>query len=902
MTNYIILFSLIILPFFSFSQDDVAINPDNPDLRLAEYFLKLKIDSVRSDKNIDSLLNDSVLFAAASQQAGYLNKQKRLSNKNPQKKYSTPARRVDAFGAKNYIVTEKIARIPFHVPIQSSAQSKYPPMVLTYRQLVSRIYNIWMADKNTSDDLKAKEYRFVGSAFVFNSDSYEFTCVLLLAKVKKTAKPKECSDCFPYQDKTVEQIVPDSSILSISASFQKQKIAGWPKKQKVCSEVIKHTQSVSFYKGNLICKYSTAKKLFKGWRSGFMMEFISLESMHNNDFYELPSRRNGYSIFNGENSEMRLRFELFREAKHNYPRDAVEIFGWKSFFKKKPEYFVVKLPRSNASLYSSNIIFVNKKKVCKIMPLHSVYFEFFNIPVAKVPYETKLPEREYPLKKPRDSTNATVDTLNFTLWFKKNESVAEQEELKPVISYFNNKSVITSIKIEAYASIEGNELMNQNLYKRRAENFVNVFKKHLDPKLITNITTQENWTLFEEQIPETRFKSLVGKSREEMRKWVNKHNKETDLEALLAKQRYAYVQMVTRKVDTMRIDYDTLSQYRNMINKYNTEIFQTLQPRMNNRNAVYTHLRDIQLSLYTGYKQGKVTIEQVDSLNTKILLMGLPLENSIFVQLIYDKIIFDYFVAKRYPIDETFYEAVKALSLLTATDSKGREKPLTKGGVLANCIYNKNAYLINNFDNYFSEDMGKYELYNELNTKKKKKTPTDEFYLNINIYQEVSNFAKQAQKHGASGMVADSLKAFYFLNSIMDMHAQDFLFFRKEIDKKLPAIDRYFIKGKQLTPEERIRYARFFIAFGKTKTIQNLLNPLIETKEPDHQALMIYLKYMLAIDNDIDKFYPLLEKAAGTLTHEEWCSLFRSDEHLGYFILENGKVRTLYCKTCGCGS
>ena len=82
-----------------------------------EHLIKIKIDSVRHDNNLNALVNDSILYVAANYHANWMSTNKKFSHKessNPA--MLNPQDRVNHFGAVNYLVGENIIKSFVNTP------------------------------------------------------------------------------------------------------------------------------------------------------------------------------------------------------------------------------------------------------------------------------------------------------------------------------------------------------------------------------------------------------------------------------------------------------------------------------------------------------------------------------------------------------------------------------------------------------------------------------------------------------------------------------------------------------------------------------------------------------------------------------------------------------------------
>ena len=96
-----ILLSILLFASIHLSVYAQKINYKNIDYTYLEQLIKIGIDSLRAEKNVHALANDSILYLAAKDHATYfLNNgyTAHLQNDNPEKK--TPHQRIQYYGGK----------------------------------------------------------------------------------------------------------------------------------------------------------------------------------------------------------------------------------------------------------------------------------------------------------------------------------------------------------------------------------------------------------------------------------------------------------------------------------------------------------------------------------------------------------------------------------------------------------------------------------------------------------------------------------------------------------------------------------------------------------------------------------------------------------------------------------
>ena len=105
-----VLYFIFLLPQVGFSQDpNDKINPNNFNSELLSQLITNKINGTRDSLGIQTLTEAEPLNKAAEHHAEYLKNTGKLSHKEKNRKYSSPAKRVKQFGGEFKAVAENVA-------------------------------------------------------------------------------------------------------------------------------------------------------------------------------------------------------------------------------------------------------------------------------------------------------------------------------------------------------------------------------------------------------------------------------------------------------------------------------------------------------------------------------------------------------------------------------------------------------------------------------------------------------------------------------------------------------------------------------------------------------------------------------------------------------------------------
>lgn len=164
-----------------------------------------------------------------------------------------------------------------------------------------------------------------------------------------------------------------------------------------------------------------------------------------------------------------------------------------------------------------------------------------------------------------DSYQKSDMTINFS-----KGSVSDiSGNVKPFIDNIHSKHCsMKHVKIQAYASVEGDTALNNKLAHERCMSIVKEFQKYSKDSISYDIETNENWPDFFRDMAEypkgEQWKNL---DRNSLRKLVNLEENKEVLEPWLDKHRYAHIEMFysehieqSEVIGKMKIAYDSLVQ------------------------------------------------------------------------------------------------------------------------------------------------------------------------------------------------------------------------------------------------------------------------------------------------------------------------------------------------------
>ncbi|WP_346882377.1 hypothetical protein [uncultured Algibacter sp.] len=239
-----------------------------------------------------------------------------------------------------------------------------------------------------------------------------------------------------------------------------------------------------------------------------------------------------------------------------------------------------------------NILFLNNKNLCNyyfIYDLKSYPWDLLDMGVYldSLTYNTKkiTPESQ-------EGFVIRNKKLRFKIPFKKNKSEYSQEDIKPIydslrLTDFN----IKTIRIKAYASIEGSLKRNIVLQEQRANSIVAALQSFQKPTISTEVSSSENWVEFLNDIEGTKHENLKTLTKSEVKAKLTGELANA-LEPILKQHRKAVLEMELEKKD----------KYKNMsadvlLEKFNTAISsEKLKEALEIQNSIFEKLKSKEIS------------------------------------------------------------------------------------------------------------------------------------------------------------------------------------------------------------------------------------------------------------------------------------------------------------------
>lgn len=271
-----------------------------------------------------------------------------------------------------------------------------------------------------------------------------------------------------------------------------------------------------------------------------------------------------------------------------------------------------------------NILFLSNKNLCRyyvIYDLKSYSWDLLDMGMYmdELTYNPKqiqaLGEQNYSVQK---------KTLKFIIHFQKNKITYSQEDIKPIydslkLTDFN----IKSIKVNAYASIEGISKRNIELQEKRANEVLKALQTFQKPTIETVVMPSENWVEFFNDIEGTKYEYLKDFTKMEVRKEIA-GSLSKEMEPIFKKHRKAVLELELEK----KVKYLTEST-GDLLEKFNTHIAE-----VNNQDSEdsYEKAKEIQNSIFEKLKGKQGAPEIIDKMNVpkQLQFIDVLINNSAF--------------------------------------------------------------------------------------------------------------------------------------------------------------------------------------------------------------------------------------------------------------------------------
>ena len=206
---------------------------------------------------------------------------------------------------------------------------------------------------------------------------------------------------------------------------------------------------------------------------------------------------------------------------------------------KTLQVYMGSVPSEVSGPYDINLIVIKDKTICRTV----VKTDIKN-PAVNIKTNTSLiPDLTGITTTNNYIPQAEVTRLEFNIPFEASKSQYEARDIRPFIEALKEpKFSIDSIHITAYTSLDGNAKSNLDLQKKRSESIVKAMSTMENKNIPYTIELNDGWELFVKDAPE-KYKYLTQKSKTEAQREIGNAKVKKELEPVLAKHRFANIQM-----------------------------------------------------------------------------------------------------------------------------------------------------------------------------------------------------------------------------------------------------------------------------------------------------------------------------------------------------------------------
>lgn len=501
--SFLAFISILIFSSTSLSAKSEGSNELTDSLNV--YLLK-ELNRVRHELNLDSLSDNETLFKAAQLKAAAMAEDEKASLEPGE-----TAQRLKKFGGTNK--TDELV-----IGINIGKKKDFDAM----KELAKTIADKWKSGKKELPVLSNATYVYASvSSFTDEPGKKVYVSVVFggFDSFNKGAKKKKELK-VPYNKK--------------GKKLQKPT-------EKGCKNCDKFKDYIGLEKGlyvkdgKVYLKYNDVKalkKLLKKPTDGFAVDIVQKAQYSKKD----------YNIYDNNLMTKGIMLKKMNTDKIFSSNLALDEKGKGNNLEICFGKFPKKLKKLQANEYELNLLVIQDNKVCKT--LTPSYLEEGD-QASNTPLEMLLMPDSDAYMKPKYVVEAEDAILNFIIPFEKNKYDYKPEDIQPILSAMQEPDyLVQGLYVYAYSSIEGDSVSNSALQRKRAESIIEAFKKMQGGKAITtSVKTSDSWDLFKMEMEGGKYDELTKMPKKKAIAEINNKGLATELEPVLAKQRFAKVVM-----------------------------------------------------------------------------------------------------------------------------------------------------------------------------------------------------------------------------------------------------------------------------------------------------------------------------------------------------------------------
>lgn len=876
--KFAVLFAALFIFGLLSAQTEDRFDLSNFNSQYLEHLVKTGVDEVRKKHNCEPLVNDSILFVASEHHANYMTRLGRLTHKETDSiQTKTPQLRAEFFGAENYNVGENVLYVPYNSKVKNKKGKKFDTH--TYQGIADAMVDSWVNSPGHFKNMITKDYQITGLSVSIDPAKGRIYACQKFAKVDFKFHFEENKELFNFSEYIPPPII--SSFDGIPNELIEQHKYPFKlrhnklEKCATCEALEKDKPHITLRieRNKFILKVENSEyvqKLIRDPKDGFAVEIVSYDDYMcgNPAYFTKPSRRNGQLRLNGFTLEPLYRKDLFKGykkrkkkkevkfLKYIFRKDSVSFFrrfGQYKSDKYSSKYFEISLGKVPKDLgyWNHNLVYIQDKQICDIDyftsfcgDLYSDYQDSEFIPLTTKRAYQFLPKKEI---------------SNFTIPFEQGQDTFTDDDIEPFLSSIGKlKYNIDSIEIHAYASIEGDSIINQRLQYKRAQNIASLIQSGQSKLIKLSILTSTDWYGFTKNASKSsRWNFLSSKTSKELDEYL-KANDPTKLEALLAPTRRGDIRIYST-IPVTEQNYSFLIQSENklLLDRLNVEIQQ------NKRDSILNSIEA--LYEFTHYLVSKDSLPIEELMNFK-----LPETSKSSSKLIQQFVLYNF----------EFEDELKL--------SNNRKKRI---GYDIRWIM-KTESNTNNFYPEFLYQVARLKT-NEFKRRPPSKQEQVQEVLDImqllrNSYAIDSDFKKNIDQINFDLNVM-------LLNEIFTQ-GKDPLGSGEDASKSLSQLYEYCRKHYEITDSIAIALSKCAVYYSDLQSAIGMLQPHAESDSV--LAIMLQLSWNHPSDEQWFTYMNDLLGLSKTASPDIWCNLFMGDCQIPFQAFDHEELRNRFCEIC----
>lgn len=516
--RFILILFIIVQNIAGFSQSDPAFFDSIPNrFRLNEFNVHQvvlhHINLHRHQKKLDILKVRAELSSTAIDYSRFLYKNDKASFKKTEKRERVEDYMMKYYGSRKFDYVVVKTRL-------SKGDYKF-----TYSEIGQNIVNEITKREKTKNFLENNEHKYIGIGFKSLANNKYIEGIIIFGSYNSINPGLFARDKYKY---------PSFSLIFANINNNNYHLASYDK--RACSKVDKF----DFYdelRDNIYVENKriyldvhdkkSFRRLFRDAKDGIAVDFVFKD--------QYPCNQANVINYNLINKGMMFPPAYTRKLLKNSKGKRSKTLK----IKIAKEFFIQDImgSRKVRDPYEINLHIIQDKHVCKIITpekskskikeqreylLDTIFENIFN-------YKNNVP---------------VANNYFFHVPFEKNKHNYNIKDIKPFLKSLNKyKGKISTIRIKAFSSIEGNIDYNIELQLKRAKSISQIIEDNQNSVDTILFETKENWTDFLNDIKNSEFNFLSYQTKDSIRNYVNNNIDNEALENILKKHRYANVHM-----------------------------------------------------------------------------------------------------------------------------------------------------------------------------------------------------------------------------------------------------------------------------------------------------------------------------------------------------------------------